>query len=516
MKKAPFNIMDYFYIAAQKYPNRIAIIEKNKEISFSKLEKEVEITVSYFQSKGIKKGDRVLIFVPMSIDLYRIVMALFSIGAIAVFLDEWVSRRRMEICCQLANCKAFIGIFNAHIYAYLSPELRKIPIKLGTGYRLLSTEASTKEGVFSEDTALITFTTGSTGIPKAAKRTHGFLNEQFKALLEKMNPVPDDVDMPVLPVPLLINLGIGCTSVIAEFKSRKPESMNAKKIVDQINKYNVSRIVASPFFIKQLSHFLLKEKISTPSIKNIFTGGAPVFPVECALYNQAFPDANIEVLYGSTEAEPISSINTKQVKLQESMDVSQGLFVGIPYQGAKVKIIQLKSGIISCRNEQELEEITLPEGEIGEIIVSGHHVLREYFNNNEAIKQNKIFISETCWHRTGDSGYLDKNGGLFLTGRCNTLIERNKELLAPFMFEDFFSRFPEIEMGTIMMIDQQLNAIIELKSKDDVAKTRQKIENSTPIFEKIIFIKKMPRDPRHHSKIDYDVLRESLRKARNN
>lgn len=88
MKKAPFNIMDYFYIAAKKYPNRIAIIEKNKEISFSKLEKEVEITVSYFQSKGIKKGDRVLIFVPMSIDLYRIVMALFSIGAIAVFLDE--------------------------------------------------------------------------------------------------------------------------------------------------------------------------------------------------------------------------------------------------------------------------------------------------------------------------------------------------------------------------------------------------------------------------------------------
>ena len=70
-------------------------IHKNKAISFSEFEKQIKDTSNYFLNKGISKGDRVLIFVPMSIDLYRIVLALFNIGATAVFLDELVSKKRM-------------------------------------------------------------------------------------------------------------------------------------------------------------------------------------------------------------------------------------------------------------------------------------------------------------------------------------------------------------------------------------------------------------------------------------
>ena len=70
-----------------------------------------------------------------------------------------------------------------------------------------------------------------------------------------------------------------------------------------------------------------------------------------------------------------------------------------------MRIIQLHDGIIECPDETDFKKLMLPEGVIGEIIVNGPHVLDAYFNNEEALKQNKIFVESKCWHRTGDSGF---------------------------------------------------------------------------------------------------------------
>lgn len=97
--------------------------------------------------------------------------------------------------------------------------------------------------------------------------------------------------MPVLPIVLLINLGAGCTSTIADFKAGKPESMNPGKIIKQIQEHKVTRLVSSPFFVKQLAKYISENALSVPYLKKIFTGGAPVFPLEAELYHQAFPRA---------------------------------------------------------------------------------------------------------------------------------------------------------------------------------------------------------------------------------
>ena len=95
------NISELFISAAKSYPNKIAIIDPKGSITYSDLEKEVQKTAAYFQKKGIKRIDRVLVFVPMGIDLYRIVLALFYIGATAVFLDEWVNKKTKS--CRTRN-----------------------------------------------------------------------------------------------------------------------------------------------------------------------------------------------------------------------------------------------------------------------------------------------------------------------------------------------------------------------------------------------------------------------------
>jgi acyl-CoA synthetase (AMP-forming)/AMP-acid ligase II len=498
------NITSYFLKTARKFPSKIAIAEKEKSITFSELEKEVIATAAYFSKMGIKKGDRVLVFVPMSIDLYRIVMALFYIGATAVFLDEWVSKKRMDICCEIADCNGFIGITKARILTLFSKQLRQIPIKLSLKKR--SIEKLEMVETANEDTALITFTTGSTGTPKAAKRTHAFLNEQFEALKAEIEPQPEDVDMPVLPILLFVNLGIGCTSVIANFKMSKPDRIDVEEIQYQLKENKVNRITASPFFIKKLAEYAAQNSFTYKKVDKVFTGGAPVFPIEASLYLKAFPETTTKIVYGSTEAEPISSIEAKDLANSEKQ-LSKGLAVGEVFEKTNLKIIQVSNKSIPNLSKTALKELEVSEGEIGEILVSGDHVLKEYFKNEDAFKQNKIVVDGVVWHRTGDSGLIENNQ-LLLTGRCKQLIKREFAYISPFIIENHLNNTEGVRMGTILENDGEI--IIVTESKLQQGWLYEKLDFIS--FDRLVQVKSIPRDPRHNSKIDYEKLKMIIQK----
>jgi len=439
----------------------------------------------------------------MGIDLYRIVLALFYIGATAVFLDEWVSKKRLELCCQLANCKGFIGVFKAQLYSLFSKELRRVPIKLKLKKKLPFAPAIAE--VESNFPALITFTTGSTGVPKAANRTHGFLKHQFDALLDEIDPQASDVDMPVLPIVLFVNLGVGCTSVIADFKMTKPDRLDPKVIEKQIKLHKVNRITASPFFIKTLSEYAIQNHQYFAGIQKIFTGGAPVFPSESALYLKAFPRAQSMIVYGSTEAEPISSIAAKTLA-KTPQNLPHGLPVGEPYHQTDLRIIEISDKAIPARSAGELAKMSLQNGEIGEIIVSGPHVLKQYFKNDEAIRTNKIFVEEVIWHRTGDSGLVMGNK-LFLTGRCCQLIKSKEGYLSPFIIENKLQNIVGITIGTLTRIEDE--DILVVESPLSLNKLKPLLGDIP--HHKIVIVKRIPRDLRHNSKIDYAQLKVMLR-----
>jgi len=495
------NISSLFLEAADQYPKNIAIIDKHTTIDYAWLKEDVKRTAVYFKKKGIGKGDRVLVFVPMSVDLYRIVLALFHCGATAVFLDEWVSKKRMELCCEIADCKGFIGIFKARVFAMFSKELRKIPVKLKVKGMLK--EPCELENMHEDDTALITFTTGSTGRPKAANRTHGFLNEQFNALLDEIEPKVGDVDMPVLPIVLFMNLGVGCTSVIADFKMSKPDKMNVGEIVSQMTRNKVNRITSSPFFITKLSEHASRYPEVFGKIEKIFTGGAPVFPKQAELYKQAFPRTEVNVVYGSTEAEPISSIRAANL-IERKGELSKGLPVGKVYHKAEVRIIKIKDEPIPTASQEIFDSLSVEPEHIGEIIVAGSHVLKKYFNNEEAFAANKIIVGDTIWHRTGDSGHLIDDE-LYLTGRCKQLLEVNGMALSPFIIENQLQEIEGVEMGTLVKLNGELILVAETNmSTEAITHHINGIE-----FDRII-ITDIPRDPRHNSKIDYPQLENIL------
>ena len=92
-----FNIASHFHAAAGRVPHRLAIADVRGEITFGDLQRAVIQQVVLFQKQGLQPGNRVLVFVPMGIDLYIHVLALFHMGCTAVFLDECVNIKRRQL-----------------------------------------------------------------------------------------------------------------------------------------------------------------------------------------------------------------------------------------------------------------------------------------------------------------------------------------------------------------------------------------------------------------------------------
>lgn len=194
------------------------------------------------------------------------------------------------------------------------------------------------------------------------------------------------------------------------------------------------------FFAERYAHYLL-ETNQESKLRSIIIGGAPCYPKTVEIIKLAFPDAIIRIVYGSTEAEPISSILAEELLDYYNLNEFQGLAVGSIHHYSNVKIIPVLDHELHKLNEIELENLELKQNSIGEIIVKGPHVLRNYLNNEIAEKQNKIITEKSVWHRTGDSGYLDENNRLFLTGRCKQLIHCEGKLISPFVFEENLDGF---------------------------------------------------------------------------
>ena len=180
--------------------------------------------------RGLQRGDRVLVAVPMSQDLYVILLACFRCGLSAVFVDAWASLTRLDAALAAAQPRAAFLSLRACSLLLLSPGLRRVPhlFPVQTPFfplaRLFDPAAGTDlPSLPPRQEAYVTFTTGSTGRPKGAARSHGFLTAQSKALAQVLRPRPGSVDLAVLPSFVLLNLSHGVASVLPDLDPAHPE-----------------------------------------------------------------------------------------------------------------------------------------------------------------------------------------------------------------------------------------------------------------------------------------------------
>lgn len=498
------NIVSLFLNAAKTCADKNALVQGAHSVSYHSLHTAVKDTAYAYSQKGIEKGDKVLVFVPMSTDLYTKVLALLYLGAIPVFIDEWVNMERLKACCRNIPCKALIAPGKLLWLSWFVKELRQIPIKIKAGKQYKSGSGIELAQVSAEDTALITFTTGSTGIPKAANRTHTYLHAQFEAL---RHLVENDANASLITLPIvtLINLALGKTTVLPGkgFAVKKPATSAILK--EDILNNNVDEIITSPAILADITNHLQSENKYINAIRYITTGGGAVFPQQAATTIKCFEHAKCTVVYGSTEAEPISETDMAALaKVPAEKIIAQGLLVGKVHNSTSLAIIKVTSEPVSANNFN-----LLAIGETGEIVVAGNHVLKEYINNEEAIRQNKILVDGIVWHRTGDAGSIDTDGNLYLKGRCNEIIHHNNRTYYPLITTYAFEQMTGYA-AALLLHNNKLLLVIESKAPIDTASLTKALAALHLTDADILYKSHLLRDARHRTKIDYENLRAEL------
>lgn len=406
--------MNIFYVLRQQSAlgDKIAIVTAGGEISYRELFERVKVYIAWLKSrKSIKRGDRVVLAIKPSIDFYVALIALAGIGAEAVLIEPSNLGRALR-CLKFAE-----------------PQYILLGLKLLLPVCGNLKKAQPKQDSPEQDAgmALMTFTSGTTGGIKAIERSHDFLMKQAEILENTLELRQSKIVLTTLPVFVLATLRAGQTSIyVSRTDLQFAKAIAAKKLAFEPD-LMPDKIICAP----QFAQMLAKDGDTANLLKgkHVIVGGAPLYaPVAAAVRRHC---KRLTLVYGSSEAEPISHLEVDESCLQEMYKAAKeglGLLCGTIDQSVELIILPLASfekyqKIIADRmiqgeklNSEDLEKAPpFLEGKVGEILVAGEHVNKAYYRG-VGESENKLSIGNKVFHRTGDTGYL-KDGRLYLTGR---------------------------------------------------------------------------------------------------
>ena len=520
------NLVTLLEKRAAAHPDRPALIDSagggDRVVSFAELSRRVSAGAAFLESLGLRGGQAVLVFQPVSIELYEILLSAFHMGLRVMLADPSAGKSFLSLCCQRLRPDAFFGSWKAHALRLAVKDLRRIPVAIRSGPWFPGTVRWNTDGPANplvelpdEEPALVTFTSGSTGVPKAAVRTHGFLLAQHHALSRSLKFGEGEVDLITLPVFVLANLASGMTSVLAATNLAKPGSPDIATVRSQCSRHGVTRCAASPAFFEAF----LRSSAGLPHLEKVFAGGAPVFPDLLRRLRASLPDAMIHSVYGSTEAEPIAHFAAEEADAASDpmTRAGGGLCSGRPVEEITLRIICDQWGApLGPFAESDFASLEMPAGGAGEIVVAGDHVLGGYL---DGIGENetKIRVGGRVWHRTGDAGWMDDKGRVWLLGRCS---EKLPAFPAAEGLPADAARYPfAIECALRELFPDIRMAAIEWKNERTLVVGRRREDAPSALIAgaagklgmaSVRYFPDLPLDRRHNAKIDYPALRKLL------
>lgn len=534
------NVYHLFKSYAEQNPQKKALIRpaffKDHEITFLHLLQLTDHYAQFFYEEGIRPKEQVAVFIKPSQEFIATTLALFSLGAIPVFMDPGMGLKKVLKNLKSLPLKALIAEPIVYFLLAFYPKLSSLSVRIinGTFLTSLFFKASSLKilkdkkhnprppylGQLSDLSALL-FTSGATGPSKAVCYTQEMFLEQIKAIGLFFKISKNDIDYPAFPLFGLFTLCQGATVVIPSINASRPASCRPKKVLKEIKDYKVTMASGSPAIWQKLADYLAENQSQKnvtcylDKVRAIITFGAPVSLKLHQKLLPFLPQGDIYTPYGATESLPIACTSGREI-LKKHLALTlkgQGVCIGKPFPHVQIKILPLSFEPSSQK--------------MGEIIVHSKTTSKEYFNLFEINQKAKIIDEEgKLWHRLGDLGFEDEEGNFWFHGRLPHAICHEGKMTTSISCESIFNQHPDIYRSALLNLkDQGMGIAVQLYPKIKLdrqkrAKIKSELQKMareyphTQNIKKFYLSKKFPVDVRHNIKIDREKLSQMAQEGK--
>jgi long-chain acyl-CoA synthetase len=465
-------VVDVFNESVQRMPANRFIIYKGRDISYAEGQNIVDNLAAAFKANGVKKGDRVATLMLNCPQGVISILAIMKLGGIAVPLNPLYSEWELEHALNTSGAEILI------IWGPLYPNVKKIQSRTrvrliiateleeympaGTEVKrnaelqapdvwwadFLSAHAGDKvsaEKLNTGDTALLLFSGGTTGAPKAAMLSHSnIMSIGLQTTAWHLSSDDPTKDVTTLLMPIFH--AFGCNGVmfnaliLGSPMAIVPNPRDINDVVDTIKKVKPAFFPAVPtLYISLLDHPEVKAgKVDFSSMRFCLSGAIPLMVETKQRFEEVTGGRMLEA-YGMTETTVVATIHPYQGKWKEGS-------VGLPLPDVIVKFVEVAD-----------PDKDLPYGQEGEVVIKGPQIMQGYWNNPAGTAE----MIKDGWLYTGDIGYMDEDGFLFLTSRKKDLIKPSGHQVWPREVEEVIATHPAVaEVGVAGIPDaRQVEAV---------------------------------------------------------
>ncbi|MBA3749005.1 MAG: long-chain fatty acid--CoA ligase [Solirubrobacterales bacterium] len=439
------------------------------------------------RSKGVGRGDRVGIMLPNVPYFPAVYYGVLRAGAVVVPMNVLLKGREVAFYLSDAQVKvlfAWHGFMEAaEAGAKEAGEVEVVPVEPGRIEAEIFAHEPDEEvaDVDGDDTAVILYTSGTTGKPKGAELTHDNLRNNVRAAAGLLEMGVGDVIFGGLPLfhsfgqTCTMNAAIGCGATVTLLPRFDPG-----KALEILERDKCTVFEGVPTMYGALLHHPGRESCDVSSLRVCISGGASL-PVEVLRgFEECFGCKVLEG-YGLSETSPIASFNHPDRERKAGS-------IGTPIEGVEMKVV-----------DDERNEVA--QGEIGEILIKGHNVMKGYLNQPEATAES----IKDGWFASGDMARIDEDGYFFIVDRKKELIIRGGYNVYPREVEEVLYEHPAVREAAVVGVPheelgEEIGAAVALKDDQRVeaGELRDFVKDQLAAYKYprlIWFVDELPKGP---------------------
>jgi long-chain acyl-CoA synthetase len=425
------NLASILTDSAGRDADRLAVKLDNAELTYGRLDGATAHIVGMLREHGLARGDRVGIMLPnvpyFPVCYYGVLRA----GGVVVPMNVLLKKREVAFYLNDSGAKLLFAWEDVAEVAQAGAEeagAECLLVKLGEFEQQVGRAEAITElaDTADDDTAVILYTSGTTGTPKGAELTHCNLSRNAEAARGLFDLDSDAVTLGALPLfhsfgqTCAMNATIGAGGTLTLIPRFDPG-----KALEIIQRDKVTLFQGVPTMYGAMLHFSDREKFDVSSVTRCASGGSAM-PVELM---RGFEDAfGCEVLegYGLSESSPVASFNHPDRERKPGS-------IGTPIEGVEMKVVDDDDGEVD-------------QGEVGEIVIRGHNVMKGYWGREDATAET----IRDGWLHTGDIAKVDEDGYFFIVDRKKDLIIRGGYNVYPREIEELLYEHPAVREAAVV------------------------------------------------------------------